>query len=143
MADYPSPSTTKRSSAVKIMLHPDMAKKLRVLAEQLGQTPATLASIAVSQYVAQQTVALGATERVVEGFFDHIAPEILSALQNLLGGFTKTPQLENFEKQHKNASFFDADQQEPDFRKGLSASEALADALKKSAALLKAEENIR
>lgn len=85
MADYPSTSKTKRSSAVKIMLHPDMAEKLRVLAEHLGQTPSTLASIAVSQYVAQQTVALGATERAMEGFFERLAPEVLHGLKSVLG----------------------------------------------------------
>lgn len=85
MADYPSNSNTKRSAAVKVMLHPDMHEKLRVLAEHLGQTPSTLASIAVSQYVAQQTVALGATEKAVEGFFDRMAPSVLEALQSTLG----------------------------------------------------------
>lgn len=86
MADYPSNSNTKRSAAVKVMLHPDMHEKLRVLAEHLGQTPSTLASIAVSQYVAQQTVALGATEKAVEGFIDRLAPSVLDALQGALGG---------------------------------------------------------
>lgn len=86
MADYPSTSKTKRSSAVKVMLHPDMAEKLRVLAEHLGQTPATLASLAVSQYVAQQTVALGATERAMEGFFERLAPEVLAGLKALSEG---------------------------------------------------------
>lgn len=87
MADYPSTSTTKRSAAVKIMLHPDMAEKLRVLAEHLGQTPATLASIAVSQYVAQQTVALGATERAMAGFFESLAP----AVQEMFNQVSETP----------------------------------------------------
>jgi len=68
------------------MLHPDMAEKLRVLAEHLGQTPATLASIAVSQYVAQQTVALGATERAMEGFFERLAPEVLQSFKALSEG---------------------------------------------------------
>ena len=68
------------------MLHPDMAEKLRVLAEHLGQTPATLASLAVSQYVAQQTVALGATERAMEGFFERLAPEVLTGLKTLVEG---------------------------------------------------------
>lgn len=84
MADYPSSSTTKRSSAVKVMLHPDMLEKLKVLAEHLGQTPSTLASIAVSQYVAQQTVALGATEKAIDGFLDRMTPEVLNPLLKLL-----------------------------------------------------------
>lgn len=86
MADYPSTSKTKRSSAVKIMLHPEMAEKLRVLAEHLGQTPSTLASLAVSQYVAQQTVALGATERALNGFFEQLGPGVQEMLEKLAGG---------------------------------------------------------
>ena len=77
--------SNRRQSPVKVMLSEDMANKLRVLAEHLGQTPATLASIAVSQYVAQQTVALGATERAMEGFFDRLAPDLLNAIQGTLG----------------------------------------------------------
>ena len=84
MADYPSTSKTKRSTPVKVMLHPDMAEKLRVLAERLGQTPATLASIAVSLYVAQQSAALGATERAAEGFMDRLAAEMRPGIQKLL-----------------------------------------------------------
>lgn len=84
--DYPSTSKTKRSAAVKIMLHPDMAEKLRALAEHLGQTPATLASIAVSNYVAQQHATLGATERAMEGFFASMEPAAREMLQKLLEG---------------------------------------------------------
>ena len=76
----------KRSSSVKVMLHPDMHEKLRVLAEHLGQAPATIASLAVSQYVAQQTVALGATERALSGFFDSLAPAAQEMLQKLAEG---------------------------------------------------------
>ena len=48
MADYPSNSTTKRSSAVKVMLHPDMAEKGRELtAEVLSRREAELRDKAV------------------------------------------------------------------------------------------------
>nr|CRY96507.1 hypothetical protein [uncultured prokaryote] len=86
MSTYPSTSTTKRSSSVKVMLHPDMHEKLRALAEHLGQAPATVASLAVSQYVAQQTVALGATERAMTGFFEALAPQVQETLTKLLEG---------------------------------------------------------
>lgn len=76
----------KRSSSVKVMLHPDMHDKLRVLAEHLGQAPATVASLAVSQYVAQQTVALGATERAMNGFFESLAPQMREMLEKLAEG---------------------------------------------------------
>lgn len=76
----------KRSSSVKVMLHPDMHEKLRVLAEALGQAPATIASLAVSQYVAQQTRALGATEKAMEGFFSSMGPEVVDHLKKLSEG---------------------------------------------------------
>lgn len=85
MATYPSTTTTKRSASVKIQLHPDTLEKLRTLSEHLGIAPATVASIAVSQYVAQQTVALGATERAMTGFFESMAPQVLETLQKLAG----------------------------------------------------------
>jgi hypothetical protein len=141
MADHPKTSETKQSFAITITLHPDMAQKLQVLADQLGQMPATLASVAVSQYVAQQTVALGVTRRVVEDFFSHIAPEVLSALQRRVGDAASAPKLDAVERQRDAADGFYSDEQKVDLKKGLSTSEALAEVLKKSAALVKAEGN--
>jgi predicted transcriptional regulator len=77
---------TARTSAVKIMLHPDMLAKLRTLAEHLGQTPSTLANIAVSTYVAQQIAAIGASERAMTGFMDQLAPQAKEMMQKLLEG---------------------------------------------------------
>jgi len=86
MATYPSTSTTKRSASVKVMLHPDMLEKLRRLSEELGQAPATIASIAVSQYVLQQTRAMGATEKAMEGLFSQMGPEILDQIKKATEG---------------------------------------------------------
>lgn len=74
---------TKRSSAVKIMLHPDMHRKLVDLAEALGQTPATLASFAVGLYVAQQTSAMGATGRAIDKMVGELAPQLQKQLEGL------------------------------------------------------------
>lgn len=86
MATHPSTSTTKRSASVKIQMHPDMHEKLRLLAEALGQAPATIASIAVSQYVVQQTRAIGAAEKAVEGFFASAGPEMVEAMKSGIQG---------------------------------------------------------
>lgn len=86
MSTYPSTTTTKRSSSVKVMLHPEMHEKLRALAEHFGQAPATVASMAVSQFVAQQTVALGATERAVNGFYEALRPSVQQMLEKLSEG---------------------------------------------------------
>jgi predicted DNA-binding protein len=140
MADHSSTRETKRSSAIKIMLHPDMAQKLQVLADQLGQTPATLASIAVSHYVAQQTLALGATQRVVEDFFSHIAPEVLRTLQMHHGGAVSTPKPDAFGEQQNAGDGFSPEERKLGLERGRTSSEALAEVLKQSAALVKAGE---
>lgn len=80
--DYPGNNPKKRSSTLKIMLHPKTHDDLRALADRLGQASATLASIAVSQYVAQQTAAIGATDRAVAGFVEMMAPMMQEALKN-------------------------------------------------------------
>lgn len=72
---------TKRTSAVKVLLSEDMHEKLRALADNLGQTPATLASIAVSQYVHQQTASAGAAERAIAGVFEKVMPDMLRMLE--------------------------------------------------------------
>jgi predicted transcriptional regulator len=74
-------ATTKRNSAVKVLLSEDMHDRLRVLADNLGQTPATLASIAVSQYVHQQTATAGAAERAITGLFEKLAPDLARMLE--------------------------------------------------------------
>jgi len=81
--DYPSENPKKRSSTLKVMLHPKMHDDLRALAERLGQAPSTLASIALSQYVAQQTAALGASDRAVAGLFEQMTPMFREMFKNV------------------------------------------------------------
>lgn len=81
--DYPSDNPNKRSSTLKVMLHPKMHDDLRALAERLGQAPSTLASIALSQYVAQQTASLGAADRALAGLFDKMAPTFAKMFENV------------------------------------------------------------
>lgn len=85
--DYPSTNPKKRSSTLKVMLQPKMHDDLRALAERLGQAPSTLASIALSQYIAQQTAMLGATDRALAGLFEQVLP----MLQEMVGNVPETP----------------------------------------------------
>lgn len=78
------PSSNKRTAAVKILLAPAIEQQLRALADRLGQTPATLASVAVSQYVVQQTAAVGAAERALESVFTAMGPQMLETVQKLM-----------------------------------------------------------
>lgn len=81
--DHPSNNPKKRSSTLKIMLQPKVHDDLRALGERLGQAPATLASIAVSQYVAQQTAALGASDRAMAGLFESMAPMLAKMFESV------------------------------------------------------------
>lgn len=81
--EHPVTNAKKRSSTLKIMLHPDVHNDLRAVAERLGQATATLASVAVSQYVAQQTASLGATDRALAGFFESMKPDLLAMFKSM------------------------------------------------------------
>lgn len=81
--DHPGDNPKKRSSTLKVMLHPQIHDDLRALAVRLGQAPSTLASIALSQYVAQQTAAIGATDRALAGVFESMAPMFAKMLENV------------------------------------------------------------
>lgn len=58
--------TKRRSIQVKVTLTPDLHERLRSLAVTLGQAPATVASLAIGQYVANMTNTLGASARMTE-----------------------------------------------------------------------------
>ena len=47
-----------RSKPFKVNLTPSMHARLEVLAERLGMAPSTLATVAISEYVAQKNSAL-------------------------------------------------------------------------------------
>lgn len=66
-------------------LTPELHQRLRVLAEQLGQAPASVASMAIGQFVAQQERNLGAGAVVAQAFVEKMAPEGLNLLRQLAG----------------------------------------------------------
>lgn len=73
-----SSPTATRSRQLKLTMTPEMYARLVVLAEKLGQTPATLASVALSNYVATQEAALGATQRAIDTMVAQLMPQMLS-----------------------------------------------------------------
>lgn len=77
-------STQKRSRQLKVTLTPEMHARLVSLSEKLGQTPATLGSVAISLYVAQQENALGASQRAVEAMVGNFTPELQQHLGDML-----------------------------------------------------------
>lgn len=70
-------SPTKRSKQLKLTVTPDLYERLQRLADSFGVAPATIATVAVGQYVAERTrsqeVAQDAAIRAVE----KIAPELV------------------------------------------------------------------
>jgi predicted transcriptional regulator len=61
---------------VKVSLTPELHERLREVASQLGQAPATVASMAIGQYVANLSRQLGATERAIEAMTERLGPEV-------------------------------------------------------------------
>jgi predicted transcriptional regulator len=81
----PSPTAT-RSRQLKVTMTPEMHSRLVSLASRLGQTPASVASMAISLYVAQQENSLGAGERMARAMADTMGPELQRHLNELTNG---------------------------------------------------------
>jgi hypothetical protein len=71
-------STRKRAIGIKINLTEAKHQELVQVSEALGMTPATLASFAVGQFLAQQRLQISLIERVTEG----AGPAIREHLEN-------------------------------------------------------------
>lgn len=79
------PSVRKRSVQIKVTLTPELHAQLGQVAEAFGQVPATVASMAVGQFVAQQLRNLGAGQVLAEHFVRQVGPEVSEQLK-LIGG---------------------------------------------------------
>lgn len=75
------PSVSKRSTAIKVNLTPELHERLREVAAQLGQAPATVASMAIGQYVANLSSSLGAGQRAVDNLTAQIGPQMFEQLK--------------------------------------------------------------
>lgn len=73
----------KRSHAIKVSLTSALHADLVNVAESLGQTPATAASFAIGQWVAQQKNSLSAGTTAVNALVDKAGPELVSLMRNL------------------------------------------------------------
>jgi hypothetical protein len=69
-----------RSHQLKVTLTPEMHTRLSGLAERFGQTPATLASVALGHYVTTQEATLGAPQKMVDSMLGQLMPQILAQL---------------------------------------------------------------
>lgn len=80
-----STNPRKRSTGMKISLTPSLHADLVVVAEAIGQTPATAASFAIGQWVAQQKRTITATEAAIKSMVQEAAPEMRKQLSFLAG----------------------------------------------------------
>lgn len=83
MSTYPSTNPKKRSHAIKVSLTSALHADLVNVAEALGQTPATAASFAIGQWVAQQKSSLSAGKTAVNALVDKAGPELVGLIRNL------------------------------------------------------------
>jgi hypothetical protein len=83
MSTYPSTNPKKRSHAIKVSLTSALHADLVAVSGALGQTPATAASFAIGQWVAQQKSSLSAGTTAVNALVDKAGPELVSIMRNL------------------------------------------------------------
>jgi predicted transcriptional regulator len=75
------PTSRKRSQSIKVTVTPELHERLREVAAQLGQAPATCASMAVSLWVAQQARTLDAGRSFVEDMAKQVGPELVEQMR--------------------------------------------------------------
>lgn len=85
MSTFPSTNPKKRSAAIKVSLTSQLHADLVEVASMLGQTPATAASFAIGQWVAQQKRSLGAAEKAVNAVVEGLGPEMAKQFSLLAG----------------------------------------------------------
>lgn len=64
----------KRAKPVKVLMTEATYSRLVALGEALGQTPSTLASVAVSEYVAKMTSQFSMGEKAMNALISEVAP---------------------------------------------------------------------
>lgn len=64
--------SVKRDHGLKVLLSESLYRDLEYVCERMGQTPAVLGSLAVSQYVADRKAVLEASEAAVDRLTDRL-----------------------------------------------------------------------
>lgn len=80
-----STNPRKRATAIKVSLTPALHADLVAVAEAIGQTPATAASFAIGQWVAQHKRTIDATQQAIDKMVEYSGPELSKQIA-LLGG---------------------------------------------------------
>lgn len=78
------PEKQLRDFTLSVRLRADMREKLGFVSDALGVSPATVASIAIGQYVASQHAALTASERQSKNLMDSLIPGMMDLFKTQL-----------------------------------------------------------
>lgn len=78
-------TSVRRSKSLKLTVTPELHARLSALGEEMGISPATLASVAVGQYVAQQSRQLETSRAAVDAMVASLGPEFSSFLRTMAG----------------------------------------------------------
>lgn len=78
-------TSQKRGHPIKALITESTKDRLWALSEQMGQAPSTLASIAISEYVARQSAAFGAADKAIKAMTDHLGPELVAQMKIQMG----------------------------------------------------------
>jgi hypothetical protein len=81
MAQFPEKQL--RDFTLSVRLRPDMRERLNFVSEALGVSPATVASMAIGQYVASQHASLTASHKSAESLIQQVAPGMLEMFKTL------------------------------------------------------------
>jgi len=71
-----TPEKQLRDFTLSVRLRPDMRERLYSVADALGVSPATVASIAIGQYVANAQASANATTKAIEGMMATMGPQL-------------------------------------------------------------------
>lgn len=75
--------TEKRDFTLSVRLRPDMRERLYLVSESFGVSPATVASLAIGQYVANAQASANATVKAIEGMVAAVSPQIADMVSSL------------------------------------------------------------
>lgn len=84
-------ATEKRDFTLSVRLRPDMRERLYSVADGLGVSPATVASIAIGQYVANAQASSNATTKAIEGMMAGMAPQMAEMFSALTTNESEPP----------------------------------------------------
>jgi hypothetical protein len=74
-------TSARKSIQLKVSVTPELHERLREVAAQLGQAPATCASMAVGEWVSARVRAMGAQERIEKGMLAELGPLVREQLE--------------------------------------------------------------